>query len=1354
MSTPQPSSNAVQGRPYGGRYEIGQLLGRGGMASVHRAVDLATGREVALKQLAAFGDESRRREAAALFEREFHVLSQLAHPRVIEVYDYGTDGPTGPYYTMELLDGGDLAAGSPMPWQQACALVYDVCSSLALLHSRRLLHRDISPANIRRARGGRAKLIDFGAMVPFGWGARIVGTPAFAAPEIMSRAMLDARTDLFSLGATLYFLVTGRPPYPARSFAHLPELWSRKAPPPSAAAAQVPEALDALVMSLLSLDPALRPRSAYDVMQRLLALSGECAEDAQVSQAYLVTPSLIGREQTLGAVRAAIAHAARGRGGGLLLCGTPGVGRSRLLDACALEAKTLGATVLRATGRALDGPLSLVRRLAAQAAEVAPEGALAAIPAGDGAAQRNAMRRSLRRIARERPLVVLVDDAERSDDASTALLAALADEARGRRVLLLASADADALACKGSTALTVLASRCTRLDLQPLDREQTRELLTSVFGDVPYVALLSERLHAISRGKPRECMELAQHLVDKKIVTYAGGAWTLPARLDATALPASAEQMLRERVAALSPLARSLAQAQALMLGSPATAFDREDYRTLAGSDDTAAVDRAISELLSCGLLSSDGRLYALPHAAAVHALAATIGADTSRQHAALAELCRRRARPELFEVHHLLAAGLHQRALPLLFETLESAPDRAGLLSAARMDGGQLIAVLERALFAALSRGGRARELADLRRWIIVLSGVEHDEVYRRHAPAWLAQLEHDTGLQYFREIGDAVDESQRLSRALEHAVARYDAAAEAERVYRVDEAIKLLAQYVAVSIAVGARTFDARLLASLPPLLQPFTALSPLVAAMQENALASIESSTARYERARARWISVFRTLSQSPAAQMQNADLIRNAVAYGVGLAEARLGLESAVQWAEILERDPLQRVAAMYLRGVICLGHGDRDGAERFRKRAELLALETSTPQMFSQTSILELTMSSLSGELTGIKQAGDRIAAQLERRPGWRTYAHLAEGHFQRCRGDLEAARAAFERCLSLCAPDPRGEPRVIAAWPTATAAHVETLIELGLAEDARLAGERALGICRELEIQVASYDIVRALALAEAKLGLHVRAAERLEHVIERQLELDVAGLFLGASYEARARVAIWAGDAPAFERYARLTASTYRHGRGSALGARYEQLMDEAQRAGLHVAPELSHIDPGLPATTGFGLRASAAERVEQVMDGATDPAERARRALQLLCEAQGARAGHLYLTSEAGLWWAASIASEPPGDELLRFASVYLRQELDASETATQLEGEAPAASVLTPSTSYWTDTMGQSLQVLSLPCPLSAKMAFAGVAVLAADGHGGMSDARLIAVALGAHFARIDESGDGPR
>src|SRR5215471_351468 len=171
-------------RQIASRYAVRGELGRGGMAVVYHVTDTITGRELALKQLVLADGDAPDKGAAALFEREFHTLVQLSHPRIIEVYDYGVADRV-PYYTMQLLDGGDLRQRTPMPWREACAIAYDICSSLALIHSRRLVHRDITPRNIHCTRDGLGKLIDFGAMAPMGSGSMVVGTPSFVAPEVV-----------------------------------------------------------------------------------------------------------------------------------------------------------------------------------------------------------------------------------------------------------------------------------------------------------------------------------------------------------------------------------------------------------------------------------------------------------------------------------------------------------------------------------------------------------------------------------------------------------------------------------------------------------------------------------------------------------------------------------------------------------------------------------------------------------------------------------------------------------------------------------------------------------------------------------------------------------------------------------------------------------------------------------------------------------------------------------------------------------------------------------------------------------------------------------------------------------------
>jgi hypothetical protein len=1226
VSTADAPADALPER-IGGRYQVHDLLGRGGMAAVYRVTDSASGRQLALKQLMVAETSRHFRELCGLFEREFHTLVQLSHPRIIEAYDYGMDS-AGPYYTMELLDGGDLRERSPLPWRDACSLLYDVCSSLALLHSRRLVHRDISPRNVRSTRDGSAKLIDFGALVPMGASGQIVGTPPFVAPEVLHRSALDARTDLFSLGATLYFALTGRLAFPARDFSKLQEAWAKRPPPPSSVVAGIPPALDALVMSLIGIDPAVRPRTAFEVMQRLAAIAGiERVESVDVSQAYLSTPVMVGRDQALASLRALIRAAQSGRGGAMLIEGVAGIGRSRMLDAAALEAKTAGATVLRASGSTASGEvLSVANALLAQLVEALPEVAFSNAEAekvasllfesvgtgttskpaprdlsaasGERPAVQSALSRWLLRVSSGHPLVILVDDVHSADDASVAVLASLAWAARAKRLLLVVAAETGA-AVRAADAFRVLRQDCAPLVLSALSRPETAALLTSVFGDVPNVALLSDRIDQLAAGNPRESLELAQWLVAKGVVRYEGGNWSLPSRLDVGDLPNNAEETFRERVGELSVLARSLAEAHAL---ASHRAFSREDYARVAGAAASGPVDEAITELLSRRMLASDGRAYVLSHRGWSDALIAGLGQDTrTDRHRALAELYAKDDGLRLERAYHLLLGGREDLGLDLLMQLIEIAPASHGLLGLTQMSAGQIAVILDRALDSAQKLRRSPREAHEIGRSLASISVNTDDAYYLRAAPEWFARLKQDSGLAFYDEITDAASPADRLMRALTLASEQYAATAPADRVWSPEAAIRGLVTYVMISIAIGSRTQDGPLLMSLPSLLEPFAALSPIIAAIWKNALATRESNCdCLPERALVRWREVEAALANVGAGELSYVDALRGAIAYGIGLVEARLGLASAERRADVLDKDPFQRVSAMYLRKVARLHQGDFDGSERFRKRAELLALQASNRQMFTSTLVAELVAHAMASDLIGIRQAGDAIEPYAARYLGWQPYRHMADGCFEQCRGQLEAARKAFERGLLLCEPQPQGPPRSLGPWPRLEAAYIEVLVGLGLAAQAKARGDKALALCAERGIDAAALTIRRALALAEAKLGHHAQASERLEAVARELIAHGITGLELGATYEMRTRVAIWASDKLAIEEYGRLTANEYRHGEGSPLGARYERLMDEARSAGVHVLPQLTDFETKLTTSTWSGHRtASAVEAV-----------------------------------------------------------------------------------------------------------------------------------------------------------
>jgi len=892
-SQPDPTASPLPAL-IGGRFRVDALLGRGGMASVYRVTEVGQERPLALKRLTLGGSAERREQMIGAFEREFLSLTQLSHPSVIEVYDYGVDD-SGPYYTMELLDGDDLRARSPLPWREACRLLADVCSSLALIHSRRLVHRDVSPANIRCTREGEAKLIDFGAMAPVGRAASVVGTPAFVAPETIRQQPLDGRTDLFSFGATLYYVLTGQSPYPARSFGQLAELWRTSPPPPSALANDIPEALDSLVMSLLCLEPAMRPRTAFEVMQRLTAIAGiRRAEPVSVSQAYLSTPVMVGRDEPMRVLRRAMTEAVAGRGGGVVLAAGAGLGRTRLLDAAALEAKLLGATVLRAGAATARGDATAGPALVHQLREGFDERATP--PAPDSGTS------WILQIAERQAVAVLVDDVHAIDEASAAWLAMLINEAPQTRLFLAVTLDTGAGSVEAS-ALDVLRDRSTMIDLPPLTLGQTEELLGSLFGDTQNLGLVSSCIYDVAGGSPRSCMDLARHLVDKGVIAYDGGGWTLPVRLAPGDLPGTGEDVIRERLAGLPPLARWLAEAQALAGDN----FGRDDYRLLRPDEDPHRVDRAVSQLLSTGVLVGTAKVYSVSHRAWALALTADLDASDRRErHRALAALYERRF--PIVAVRHWLEGGVLEGGLDLLADLRKTAVDASRLAAGAPIRASEQAATIEMALHAAIELGRPRREATDLRRLLVQLSVSSDDKFYRAVAPDWLAQLKLDSGLLDWQDLHESAG-GERLQRALAAAAARYRATSEEERAYSPEEALRWLVYFVIGSIAVASRSMDLELIASLPPLLEPFAPLSPLVEIIRQNATALYESTCLGHsEQARARWIEVYDRLGAMSAAQLPYFDRLRNALAFAIGSQDVRAGRTSGLAWAELLDADP--------------------------------------------------------------------------------------------------------------------------------------------------------------------------------------------------------------------------------------------------------------------------------------------------------------------------------------------------------------------------------------------------------------------------------------------------------------
>src|SRR5437764_307293 len=202
-------------------YEVEAVLGRGGMGIVFRARHLRLNRPVALKMMLAGGYTGRREQDR--FQREAEAVARLRHANVVQIHDIG-DAAGRPYFTMELVDGGSLAqklAGTPQPARQAAELAATLARAVQAAHAAGIIHRDLKPGNVLLAADGTPKIGDFGLARRVDDGAGVtqigvaVGTPSYMAPE-QARGRTDAvgpAVDVYALGAILYELLTGRPPF-------------------------------------------------------------------------------------------------------------------------------------------------------------------------------------------------------------------------------------------------------------------------------------------------------------------------------------------------------------------------------------------------------------------------------------------------------------------------------------------------------------------------------------------------------------------------------------------------------------------------------------------------------------------------------------------------------------------------------------------------------------------------------------------------------------------------------------------------------------------------------------------------------------------------------------------------------------------------------------------------------------------------------------------------------------------------------------------------------------------------------------------------------------------------------------
>ena len=682
-------SNRREGNTLG-PYRITGVLGEGGMGIVYSAVRVGTNAQVAIKTVRGASG----RHLTAL-RREIRALGQLKHPGVVEIVDHGVaDGL--PWYAMRLLVGTTLAqklslsssgteshlrfhtesgvvptlestqpgtaalgngaantARTPPQLHDLLGVVRDVCGTLAYVHGSGFVHRDLKPSNIFIDERGAAILVDFGIASHFA-GSRtresvnasgyVGGSVPYMSPEQVRGELVDARSDLYSIGCILYECLTGRPPFSRGSPLEVmnAHLWSEVVSPSELV--PVPAELSELTLQLLRKDPKERIGYADIVAQALAPFSGDTRADTVATPSYLYRSSFVRRSEHA-LLEEHLKSLLRGRGGMVLLSGESGVGKTRSATELASAAQrqnvvvTAGECAPAGMDPEHDEALMPFRSVLQSIADLCHEAGAhfvdgvignrglllaelepsfrglplggpqlaAESPNADAAAKRlvEAVRDTLLAFAEQQPMLVVLDDLHWADELSLTLLEALRERVRDVPLLILATFRGPNL----SQAFQRLhdAERMQHVEVTRLTREQVASMMAEMLGVANVPESLLTHVYARSEGVAFYVSEYLRAEMARGLLSRnSRGEWNLDntwaAESGEAPSPWHAQEYFLGRVAGLAPVPRALVTLAAV--------FGREVHserlRLAAGLGDDDFND-AVRQLRKEQVLDDDG---------------------------------------------------------------------------------------------------------------------------------------------------------------------------------------------------------------------------------------------------------------------------------------------------------------------------------------------------------------------------------------------------------------------------------------------------------------------------------------------------------------------------------------------------------------------------------------------------------------------------------------------------------------------------------------------------------------------------------------------------------------------------
>jgi tetratricopeptide (TPR) repeat protein len=612
-----------------GRYQVNKFLGEGGKKKVYLTHDTILDRDVAfaLIKTEKLDDASRTRVT-----REARAMGRLGdHPNIVTIHDMG-DHEGQPYIVIPVMPGGDVegliekAPEHRLPIDKAIDIAKAVCRGLEFAHSKGIIHRDIKPGNIWLGADGTAKIGDFGLALAVDLSrltqpGMMVGTVTYMPPEQAMGGKVTAKVDLYSLGAMLYEMVTGRPPFVGDdSVAIIGQHINTPPVSPTWHRADLPPALETLILQLLEKDPDKRPESAAVVLQALETIeAGKIEEPPKEAAAEnpLYRRVFVGREPELKQLQSAFDGAISGQGALMMVTGEPGIGKTALCEQLSTYVTLRGGRTL--VGHCYEAgslslpylafvealrsyvlsrdPKDLREELGSGAADVAriiseirERLKIKPRPQKDPEEERYRLLQGvsgfLTNAANVQPMLVVLEDLHDADRGTLEMLTHVSRNLVGARLLIVGTyRDVEVDRSHPlSAALAELRHVSTygRVLLRGLNPNEVRRMLESITREsVPWG--LAEAVHRQTEGNPLFVQEVIRYLAEEGLLIRKEGQWrpTKDTPLEMS-IPEGLRDVIGKRLSLLSPDCNQLLTVASII----GREFALETLKSVAGIDE------------------------------------------------------------------------------------------------------------------------------------------------------------------------------------------------------------------------------------------------------------------------------------------------------------------------------------------------------------------------------------------------------------------------------------------------------------------------------------------------------------------------------------------------------------------------------------------------------------------------------------------------------------------------------------------------------------------------------------------------------------------------------------------------